>query len=391
MATDYGLTDDGYTAPRSADFLTLIRDGYEEKTGLTIEWDADTFLGTITVIMADQLGDLAEAGQAVYDAFDVNNASGLQLVNLALIVGVTRTPATYSTCSVTLTGTNGTIVREGSLVEGGGTDGHARWEVTANATIAGGVATVIVQAQEAGATEADAAAIVTIVTPIDGWATVTNANPATVGTDRESDAALRKRRQASLQTAGSRSLNALRANLLDIDGVQAAIVVDNSTGSTAIVEGLSLTAHSIGVVIYPSTVTDAQKETIAETIYDHIPAGIATNGTGTIATVTGADGYAKTIAWDYATDFTVDVAAVLVLGAGYELDDVQEEAEEAIADYFLALDVGEAARILAILALLAAIEGVEGATVTLNAGSVDVDPTATALCVLGTNAVSEAP
>lgn len=391
MSTDYGLTDDGYTAPRAADFLTLIRDGYEERTGLTIEWDADTFLGTITAIMADQLGDLAEAGQAVYDAFDVNNASGLQLDNLALIVGVTRTPATYSTCSVTLTGTNGTIVREGSIVEGGGEDGHARWEVSENVTIAGGTATVIVTAQEAGATEADAAEIVTIVTPIDGWATVTNAAPATAGSDRESDAALRKRRQASLQTAGSRSLNALRANLLELDGVQAAVVVDNATASTATVEGLSLLPHSIGVVIYPSTLTDAQKQEIAETIYDQLAAGIATNGTGTIATVTGADGYSKTIKWDYASDETVNVAAVLTLAAGYELDDVQEEAEEAITDYLLALDVGEAARILAILALLAAIEGIAGAALTLNGVAADVDPDATALCVLGTLAVTEAP
>jgi uncharacterized phage protein gp47/JayE len=385
---EYGLTDDGYTAPRAADFLTVIRSAYEEETGLTIDWSADTFLGVSTSIMATQLGDLGEATQALHDGFDVNGASGLQLDNLALLVGVTRNAATYSTATVTLTGTTGTIIPEGSLVEGGGSDGKARWATTEDVTLAGGTGSVVVQAEDVGEVVADALEIDAIVTPVSGWTAVSNTDPATTGEARESDAALRKRRQQSIQVAGSRSLNALRANLLAVDGVQAAVVVDNPTTATATVEGLSLTAHSIGVVVYPSTLTTAQKEAVAQAIYDHLAAGIATNGTDVVATVTGLDGYAKTIRYDYAGTTTVNVATTVTLAAGYELADVEEPIQELIADYFLALTVGDAARRLALFALVATIDGVEAAAMTLNGVASDVEADATTLLVLGTNTVA---
>ena len=394
MAEEWGLTEAGYVAPRGADFLTRIRDGYiervRENTGLTItvDWDHDVFLGPISDIMADLLGELGEASQALFDSWDVGNATGLQLDNLCLIVNVRRREATYSTCTVTITGTAGTIITEGRIVEGGGSDDRARWTVTEDVTIGGGgTVDVIVQASDPGVIEADVAEIVTIVTPVSGWTSVTNAAAATPGEARESDAALRKRRQQSLQTAGSRSLNALRANVLAADGVTAAVVVENDTSTTATIEGISCLPHSVAVVVYPSTLTDDQKTEVVQAIYDHLPAGIATNGAQT-ATVTGADGFAKTVRYDFAAFNTVNSAVTVTLMAGFVLDDVEEPIQELISDYFLALDVGEAASILQILALIATVDGVRTASVLLNGGAVDVDPSATSLNVLGTNTVS---
>lgn len=382
------LTEDGYEAPRGADFLATIRDRYETLTGLTIDWDADEVLGTLTVIAADMLGEIGEASQSVYDAMDPNNATGVQLDSLCQVVGITREPASYSTATVTLTGTTGTTIVEGSIVQGGGTDGKARWRTTDDTILAGGTGSVIVQAVDVGVVTANPATITTIVTPISGWTAVTNAAAATPGTARESDSALRKRRAANLQTAGSRSIAALRANLLEVDGVQAAVVVENTTSATATVEGISLTAHSIGVVLYPSTLTSVQKQAAAQVIYDHMPGGIATNGNDVVATVTGTDGFAKTITWEWATTTTVNVATTTTLATGYVLADVDTAIQALIVDYFTALAVGEAARILAILALVASVEGVTGAVVTLNAGAVDIDPNATARCILGTNTVA---
>ena len=389
MATDYGISDEGYTAPRAADFLTLIRSAFEERTGLVIEWDNDTFLGNLTAIMAEQLGDLAEASQAVYDAFDVNNATGLQLDNLALLVGVTRTEATYSTVLLTLTGTSGTIIREGALVQGGGPDGTTRWATTEDVTISGGTATVIAQAEDPGAVEADAGELTTIVTPFSGWTSVTNADPATAGEERESDAALRKRRQQSLQTGGSRSLNAIRAAILALDGVEAATVIENTSIASAVVEGLTLAAKSIAVIVYPSTLTDDQKAGVAQAIYETIPAGISTNGTDVVATVTGLDGFSKTVKFDYASALEVDVAITVNLADGYELEDVEEPVQEAVSDYFLTLGVGDAVRRLSILALVAAIDGIDGAVLLLNGGAVDIVPDTTEYPTLGDNTVEE--
>ena len=97
-----GLSDQGYTAKRTSEYLTDIRDRYEAATGLVPDWDRDTVIGNLTAIMAALLNDLDELTRAVYDARDPNNATGVQLTNLALAVGISRQEATRSTATVTL-------------------------------------------------------------------------------------------------------------------------------------------------------------------------------------------------------------------------------------------------------------------------------------------------
>jgi uncharacterized phage protein gp47/JayE len=385
---EYGLTDEGFIAPRPADFLTLIRAEYEARLiaaglGGTVDWERDLFVTSVVTIMADMLGGLGEAAQALYDAFDVNGATALQLDNLCLIVGVTRNEATHSTATLTCTGTNGTVILEGSLVEGGGEDGKARWEVLADATIAAGTATVQVQCTEAGAIAATIGEIDAIVTPISGWSTVTNAADATSGDDRETDAALRKRRQQSLQIAGSANLASIRANVLDVDGVQACVVIENDTPVTATVEGISLPGSSVCVITYPgSGLTDDQRTAVIEAIYDRIAGGIRAYGTDAVATVTGLDGYAKTVAFNYATTLAVTVAITVALDTGLVVGDVDGEIISLVEDYLLTLGVGDAVRLLSISALIATVEGVTGAAILLNGVAADVTPTVTQIPTL---------
>ena len=387
----FGLDDEGYTAPRAADFLSTIRDRYQAETGLTIDWDADVVLGLLTAIMADQLGALGEATQDLRDSMDPASARGLALDNLAQLVGVTRTPATYSTVTLACTGVNGTVVLEGDLVEGGGDDGRARWVATENGTISGGTVNIVFQAAEAGPVEATTGAITTIVTPRTGWTGVTNAAPATAGQARESDADLRKRRAQSLQTAGSRSANALRANILDIDDVQACVVLENTSLVSVVVDAITMDPCSVGVVVYPSTLTTAQKEELALAIYAHVASGVAMSGSQS-ATVTGADDVAHTVKWSYASTSNVTVAVEVELADGFELADVEVPIQEALTEYLSGLGVGDPARILAGLALIAEVEGVDAAVLEYNGSPADVVPGTTVLLVLsGSVAVTEAP
>lgn len=389
MSSTY-LTSAGLAVPRGADSLATFRERYETLTGLTgaIDWEADVVLGPVSTIVGDMFGELWELLQAVYDATDPNNATGVQLDSLCQLVGITREVASYSTVTLTLTGTSGTVIVEGSIVQGGGDDGKARWRTTDDVTLSGGTGSVVARAVDVGVVTANPATVTTIVTPIAGWTAVTNAAAAIPGTARESDAVLRRRRAASLQTAGSRSIAALRANLIEVDGVQAAVVIENTTSATAIIEGVSLTAHSVQVVLYPNTLTTDQKQAAAQAIYDHMPGGIAMNGNDVTATVTGGDGFAKTIVWEWATTTTVNIATTVTLRTGYVLADVDTAIQDLVEEYFTGLAVGESAEKLALLALVASVSGVSGATILLNGGSADIDPTATARCILGTNTVA---
>ena len=131
---DFGLSDAGFLAPRTADFLEMIRNDYESATNLSIDWERDTFLGQITAIMADRLGEIADAAQAVYDATDPSNATGAQLDNLAILVGVFRQLPTYSQAVATFTGLVGTIITAGRRVQGG-TDPLTRWRLASDVTL----------------------------------------------------------------------------------------------------------------------------------------------------------------------------------------------------------------------------------------------------------------
>lgn len=384
--TPYGLSDAGYTAPRAADILAVMRDEIETEIGAAVDWDNDLVLSAIVTSAASRIGELAQSGQALVDAWSPANATGLPLSDLSLIVGVTRDPATSSTCPVTITGTPGTVIASSRIIES--TADRSRWLTSENVTIGGGgTVSATVVAQVPGVVTAEPGDLTTIVTPVAGWTSVTNAAAATPGVDVESDASLRKRRQQSLQTAGSRSLNALRSNILAIDDVDAAVVVENDSNATATVEGISLPAHSIGVVVHPSTMTTATKQLVAQAIYDHVAAGIYTEGSDVVATVTGLDNVGHVVRFDFAGETTVNVGITVDLEDGYELADVETPIEEAVTDYFLALGVGQRVRLLGIAALLDAIDGVRGAVILLNGVAADVDPNATSLAVEGTTTV----
>lgn len=378
----------GYTAPRAADFRAAIRSAVEAGWGVAVDWDRDTLISAMVDAVATELGTVSEATQAIYDAMQVGNATGQQLDNLCTIVGVSRKAATPSQAILTLTGTAGAVIPSGLIVQGGGTDGRARWRLSATVTLDGaGAGEGVIVAEEAGAVQADADAIRLIATPTAGLSNVTNPDPATIGTDVESDADLRRRRQASLQQQGAHSLTAIRAELLALDGIAAAAVIDNPTPDTTTVQGVSLAGYSVAAIVLPSTLTDVQRSALAASLYAQIPAGIYASGDES-AQVYGADGYARTIRWYYGTDVSVDVSATLTLATGYELADVSGQAEAAIAAYFGGLTLGDAARTLAILTAIAAIEGVIGCALTLDGNPADVTALLSERLVTGAVVVS---
>ncbi len=346
------LTSTGLTMPRAADFLVTVQDSYEAATGLSVDWDRDQVVGVFSAIIAEQLDEVGQAVQAVYDARSRANATGVQLSDLGVIVGVDRDPATYSTATVTLTGTAGVVVVQGSVVEGGGDNDDARWEVSEDATIAGLGTDVVVTAVDPGAIVATATQIDKIVTPITGWTGVSNLAAATVGTDEESDSTYRARQQSSLRITGSASAEAIRAKLAALDYVEAAVVVENDDSVAAIVDGILMDPNSIAVIILPNTLTTAQKEAVVELIYTHCPAGVETIGTQS-GTVTKADSTTKTIYYSWATADAIVVDFTIVLETGYTLADVDTDLEDAAESFPLA--VGQDVTLLDMLGLAAAI------------------------------------
>jgi uncharacterized phage protein gp47/JayE len=359
--------------------------------GLPVDVDfaRDTALGSIFAVVADRLGDLAEGTQALYDAFDPANAEGVQLDNIGAITGNPRQAATASTVTLTLSGTPGTVIPAGSIVEGGGTFDDARWTIDAPGFTIGGGGTVTATATctVTGATVATSSTITEIITQISGWTGVTNPAAAVPGQPYEVDADYRIRRAASLQTSNGPSIPALRSSLLALDYLDAAVVIDNDTDGVVVTSGVTLQAHSVAVIVHPAGLSGAQEIEIAETIYLQLATGVWTNGTVTHV-VTGTDGSTKTIRFDYAADVAVNVVIVLTMATGFSAAEAIAAVTTAVTDYFAGLAVGASARRLEIFGLVDTVPGVVAATLTLNGGGSDVTPTLAQKLTLGTLSVS---
>ena len=104
-----------------------------------------------------------------------------------------RTPATFATGNVTLTGTDGTLVPAGTVMQ---RSDLAQYDTRADVTIASGTATAIVDALVAGQVgNADVGVALSLVSPIAGVnsSAVVAAGGLSSGTDQESDEDLRTR------------------------------------------------------------------------------------------------------------------------------------------------------------------------------------------------------
>lgn len=127
-----------------------------------------------------------------------------------------------------------------------------------------------VRATEKGSIAAPIHSLKNIRTPISGWISVDNLSAAKIGNDLESDTDLRLRRELSIKLGGSGSLEAIRANLLNLEGVVSASITENVASE---IDDKGMPPHSFEVLV-----TGGKSIEIAKLIWQKKPAGIRTHG-----------------------------------------------------------------------------------------------------------------
>jgi uncharacterized phage protein gp47/JayE len=275
-----GLTNTGFVPKTLEEVLTGLQAAFRARFGEGITTEPDSNFGKLIGIFSALLADVWDQGEAIYSAFTADGATGAALDALAGLTGTIRRAASRSTVTVTATGTPGTVLPAGRVFSVVGTG--VRFVTLADATIGGGgTVSVACEAAETGPKTAYAGTLTVIETPVSGLTSVTNPLDATVGADEETDAQLRVRRELELRAQGGGSVPAISAELLRIAGVTAAVVFENTSGST--VDGLP--PKSIHVVVAGGAEAD-----VRQAIYDMKAAGIETYGaiTGTVADSEGS-------------------------------------------------------------------------------------------------------
>lgn len=336
--TDYGLTLLGFVdKPLEVireEIATAIKES--EVFGTNADTTAGSPLGVLIGIFAGHVRQGWEVAQGVNAAFDPDRADGSSLAALAALTGTVKESATPSTVSAFLTGVSTRIVGAGSVASVEGADAsrfvtlEAATLVQADAWAAltvyavgdivrnggtqriyictdpgtsaasggpttqgtaivdsgviwrwlgdgDGYAEVEAEGETAGPVVANAFTLTQIETPVTGWSNVTNLLDATVGHAIELDAELRLRREEELRAEGASAPDAIRAELLRIDGVEQVKVFNNPTDVT---DGDGLPPHS-----FEALVLGGADQDIWDAIWDEGPAGIQSYGTETGTTI----------------------------------------------------------------------------------------------------------
>lgn len=345
----YGVTADGFVTKSLEVIKAEIEDDFKAKFGNEIDLSPQEPFGQLVGIMAEREAALWDLAQATYAAAYPDSAEGDALVEVCAITGTVPLPPTKSTVVGTLTGTPTTIVPEGSVasVQNAGTrfatladatiaaltawagltsyslgarrtnggnvyvciatgtsaasggptteddditDGTAHWRFLGSGT---GAVDVEMEAEDYGPKVANSGTLNVIETAVAGWAGVINVLDADPGRDAETDTALRLRRLAELDAAGSATVESIRSELLKVDDVDEALVFENPTDTT---DGDGLPPHSIECVV-----RDGDADDIRAAIFASKAAGIQTYG-GVTGTVEDSQGFSHEIDFSRPTE-----------------------------------------------------------------------------------------
>ena len=329
----------GIETVTTAEYIERLRDLLREALGSDINFEPETPQSQIVGVLSLPFAEADELGAHVAAGMSLRTATGLQLDAWGSLLGVPRIPGTRSTVTVTLTGTSGTLVPQGSRVR---TSAGAVFRLIAAANIpTAGTVDAAFESAEIGPVQAGADELTEIIDVVRGWSGATNAAAAVVGAAVESDAAYRLRYGRVLARSTAGTIEGMEAALRSVDGVEAAVAVENSTASRAAGRGVTTDAVGVSMVVIGGRDAD-----VAASIAASKPVGVRT---GTTQTVTGqtqvsvADpgGFSRNIRFYRAVNVATTVVVTTTKDPAIYPSDGDARIRAALVDLFSELDIGD--------------------------------------------------
>ena len=155
------------------------------------------------------------------------------------------------------------------------------------------------QAVEVGAKLLPVNALTEIMTPVTGWERVDNLQPGVTGTNRETDAQLRARRERSTRILGRQTLPAIEARLRAIDLVQDVSLTANDGEVT---DAFGTPRQHVWAVVEGGEAQD-----IGEVLFSTVAAGIGYRGNELVVVESDVTGKEYEVRFDRPTFIDPDV------------------------------------------------------------------------------------
>lgn len=432
MPAPYGITENGFSSPTFEELRDAMYERFRNRFGSTPS--DKTIEGQFIAIVCERLVEAWEVLETVFESFDPDSASGTLLKNAALLVGTFAQADRASTVQLTWVGDDGTVVpagtrganpatddkfastelatlsdltawanttayvigdqrsnssrsyvciTSGTSAGSGGptttdpdiTDGTVHWRYMGEGTAA---ADAPAECTVTGPVIAVSGSITDIDTPVGGLNSVINLLDADVGADADEDADIRLRRDADLARLGSTPIDALRSELLDLEGVTSVRIFQNVTDD-------DLEIDPVGPVLLPphsveALVVGGDDQEIVDALGHGVAAGIQTFGfAGGLVTGTFVDSEGNGIPIEFARPDPV----LIYVAVDLEYDDDEyptdgdAQVKLAIVTYGDAQKPGRDVEHSALEAQVFTIPGVLRCTVTVGTAPSPVDPSVT--------------
>lgn len=289
------------------------------------------------------LYDAMQAIQLAWNQMSPITSIGVGLSSIVQLNGLTRQPATYSTCDVTLTGTMAATITNGVVIDISG----YKWDLPSPITlIAAGSPpgsyyelTVTAICQTIGNIPALVGDLNTISTPTTGWTSVTNATAAIPGVEVETDSELRERQALSTTLPSQTMLAGTIAGIASLPEVTRYKVYENATNSTHYGDsGVPFEGspeHSITCIVEGGTIAE-----IADIIYYNRGLGCYTDG-DVVTTITDPVSGSVTPIRFYRPDYVDIYVEIEIHTLSTWTSDQEDTIKEAVAAYINSLEIGE--------------------------------------------------
>lgn len=271
---------------------TLVQQ-FKNIYGSDIDLSTNSADGIYVETLSLIINNILQVVKMMYSNLDTRTATGQYLDILCALTNVIRKPATKSTVYVTISGLSSNaeygVGNQLQLLDKNGTV----WTCAPFTADVNGSATVLVTCNEYGPIRAEVGWIDRTVEMLAG-ATITMESDAEPGSWRESDAALRARRDSALSMRSTTVLEGITSALFNVSGIEDIQIYNNDTSETINTKDTTqVLKNDVYIAIRKNKNITIDDSIIGSIIYEKKTPGVHTTLVSNTA-ITDGNGISKT-------------------------------------------------------------------------------------------------
>lgn len=344
------LTEKGYQRPTYAELLEVQIERAKLLFGEDIDTSETSVLGKILRLQVLDLAEAYEDLENIYYARFPNSAQGISLDRLLPFAGITRNLATYAQHRIRLLGNPGADVDAGLVLLA---DNGLTYQTIDDCRFGEtGIIETVIECNTTGST-GNYIKTLKLESPSEDITAAEWLAIETVGRDRESDVAARRRFQISKAGAGFTTTDSVKGAIMRVANVQAAEVIENKTDET--VNGVP--PHGFKCYVLCPDYVDYQ---VAEAIFAKKPLGVPCVG-DLVFRIPDSGGLLHEVRFSKTEPVSIFMSISIKVNQYFE-DSGVEDIKNNLVDYVAALGNGKTLVFTTLYGQIHKIPGVEEVT-----------------------------